>query len=340
MEQPHLAGPHCVLPTAEVGQALADEALQRLQGLLAGDRPGKRIQRAWVRGKSLGHQLQHAARGLIRFKPGGRRYGRRPLFAEGLAVVGIEVPLAAHRLLAIHQHLVAHPQFAVPVLQAQLLAALGMRGKVPHGAEEVPVFADVQRQLAIGGHRLDRLQNAPVARCGHHQALGLQARNGRAQLGAQAAQIAGVVQVPVVHPPARAAQGLRMVAHRRQEQRDAGLGRPHMRGLFGHFGHPHRVVLRIGAVEARRLKVELVAQHHQQVAQPAHRAAARRSRAPWARQASLHTFTSSQFLAQALRHTMGRPHTVQGLLGNCALLPRNPLARSVALWSCRLMPAC
>ncbi|EIJ45133.1 hypothetical protein GWL_45730 [Herbaspirillum sp. GW103] len=35
--------------------------------------------------------------------------------------------------------------------------------------------------------------------------------------------------------------------------------------------------------------------------------------------------TSSQFFAQARRQVMGRPHTAQGLLGKCALLPRCPL---------------
>ena len=39
------------------------------------------------------------------------------------------------------------------------------------------------------------------------------------------------------------------------------------------------------------------------------------------RQASLQYSTCSQFLAQALRQLMGRPHTVQGLLGSWLLLP-------------------
>jgi hypothetical protein len=33
-------------------------------------------------------------------------------------------------------------------------------------------------------------------------------------------------------------------------------------------------------------------------------------------------FTSSQFLAQALRQDIGRPHARQGLLGNADLFPR------------------
>ena len=40
-----------------------------------------------------------------------------------------------------------------------------------------------------------------------------------------------------------------------------------------------------------------------------------------ARQASEQYNTNSQFLAQALRHVMLRPHTAQGLLGRACLLP-------------------
>jgi uncharacterized protein (TIGR03643 family) len=42
------------------------------------------------------------------------------------------------------------------------------------------------------------------------------------------------------------------------------------------------------------------------------------------RQASEQYFTSSQFLAQLLRHTISRPHTLHTLLGKLALLPLKP----------------
>jgi hypothetical protein len=45
-------------------------------------------------------------------------------------------------------------------------------------------------------------------------------------------------------------------------------------------------------------------------------------------QASLQNFTASQLRAQCRRQTMGRPHVAQGLDGNAALLPLNPLARA------------
>lgn len=42
------------------------------------------------------------------------------------------------------------------------------------------------------------------------------------------------------------------------------------------------------------------------------------------RQASEQYLTSSQFLAQLLRHTISRPHATQVLLGKAALLPLEP----------------
>jgi uncharacterized protein (TIGR03643 family) len=42
------------------------------------------------------------------------------------------------------------------------------------------------------------------------------------------------------------------------------------------------------------------------------------------RHASEQYFTSSQFLAQFLRHTISRPHTAHTLLGKLALLPLKP----------------
>jgi hypothetical protein len=41
----------------------------------------------------------------------------------------------------------------------------------------------------------------------------------------------------------------------------------------------------------------------------------------WWRQRSLQYFTASQFLAQLLRHTMGRPQAAQIFCGKLALLP-------------------
>jgi hypothetical protein len=96
--------------------------------------------------------------------------------AEGLAGVGIEVPLAAERrvrVLRVHQHAVPLALLAVEVLHAQRLAPARVRRELAHAAEEVAVLADLQRQLAGLGDGLDRLKHAPVARRRHHQLRGL-----------------------------------------------------------------------------------------------------------------------------------------------------------------------
>jgi len=70
----------------------------------------------------------------------------------------------------------------------------------------------------------------------------------------------------VVHLQAPTAQRLGEVAHGRQEDGDAWLCAPDLGGLFHGLGHPHPVLRGIEAVEGGGLPVELVAQHHDQVA--------------------------------------------------------------------------
>ncbi len=111
------------------------------------------------------------------------------------------------------------------------------------------------------------------------------------------------------------AQRHREVAHRGQKQRDARFARPDVGGLFGHLGHPHRVLRGVEAVEGGGVQIELVAQHEHQGAQLQPRAV----RA--VRQASEQNLTSSQLRAQRLRQLMARPQATQGLLGKACLLP-------------------
>ena len=53
-----------------------------------------------------------------------------PGFPERLAILLIVVPRAAKRIFAVHQHLVGPAHFAIKVLHAQLLAALGVGGEL------------------------------------------------------------------------------------------------------------------------------------------------------------------------------------------------------------------
>ena len=110
------------------------------------------------------------------------------------------------------------------------------------------------------------------------------------------------------------------VAHGTQEHGNALLGRPYMGGLFGYLRHPDYVLGGIETLQRGRLRVELVAQHDNEVAyfEAVHGVVLV---AFLARQASEQYSTDSQFLAQALRHVMVRPHTAHSLLGRLCLLP-------------------
>ena len=190
--------------------------------------------------------------------------------AERLAVVGVEVPLAADGFVAVHQHAMALALLAVEILHAQGLAALGMGCEFADGAEEVAVFANLQWQTAGLGHGLHRLKNAPVARCGHHQSGRSQARDVSLQLGLQAPCVVSCIQLRVVQRAASGLQGDRKVPHRRQEQSRARLARPHVSRFVGHLRHPHGVGARVEAVEGGRGEVELIAQHDDEVTQFSH----------------------------------------------------------------------
>lgn len=101
--------------------------------------------------------------------------------------------------------------------------------------------------------------------------------------------------------------------------------------LLDHPGHPRRILRGIEAVESGRIGVELVTEYEHDMAEGVKRAAAYRAGRlalgagtfPL-RQALEQYFTSSQFLAQALRQLMGRPQRAQGLVGSAALLPLKP----------------
>ena len=151
--------------------------------------------------------------------------------------------------------------------------ALEVRGR----AVEVAVLAQFQRHAMLGRRGLQGLQNAPVAWAHQHQLGRREAGDVAAQRVGQRGRRVGVVQARVVHGQAALAQGLGKVAHRGEEQRDAGLTRPHVGGLLRRLGHPHRVGGGVEAVERGRAGVELVAQHQHQAAQrgPGHRAVMR-----------------------------------------------------------------
>jgi len=98
----------------------------------------------------------------------------------------------------------------------------------------------------------------------------VQYQAGRLKFGGQAAAVARLVQPRVVQRPAGGTQCQGEVAHGGQEQRDARLARPDMRGLFGNLCHPGRILRGIEAVEPGRVQIELIAEHEHQRAQLSH----------------------------------------------------------------------
>jgi hypothetical protein len=264
--QPGLARPQRVLPAAEVRQALVDEALQRMQRLLARDGPGKAVERSGVLGEALPHECDDLACDLIGLEARALGHRTGATLAEGLAVVGVEVPLPAERLVAVHQHRMLAPHLAVEVLHAQLLAAFRMRCELVHGGKEMAVFADVEHEAGVLGHGTQRRQHAGITGCGHHQRLRLELRDQCAQRLGQCGLRPVIAQALVVQRPTGVAQRLREVPHRRQKDRDARLARPDMRRLFGRLGHPHGVARGIETVEGRSVEIKLVAENDDEVA--------------------------------------------------------------------------
>ena len=259
--EPGLAWPHRILVAPEVRQAVRDEGFERLQRLLARHRPGEIIEPSRVHREARVDQIDDLSRHSVGLEASRRRHVTWPRRAEGLAVVGIEVPLPADRLAVLHQHAVALAQLAVEVFETERLAALGVRRELAHRAEEVPIVAYLQRQPGTLGDGPKRLQHAPVTRCAHHQPLRMQALDRAQQFIGERGAAGGVVEPRVVQRPTGTAKRLRKVPHGGQEHRDARLARPHLRRLFGDLGHPDGVMRRIEAIECGRFQIELIAQH-------------------------------------------------------------------------------
>ncbi len=268
--QPRIVWPDRVLVATEQRQPLLDENLQGQQRLRACQRPRETVQLPGMGREAVVDQRNHLAGHRVRCERRTRRHRAGPGGTEGLAVIGVEIPLTADGFVALHQHTMSPTLLAVEVLHAQGLAPLRMRREFAHADEEVAVLADVQRQTAVVGDSLDRLQHPPVARRGHHQLRRSQSVDVGLQLRRQIAAIVGRIQPRVVQRSTRLLQRQREVAHRREKHHGARFARPHVGRLLRNLGHPHGVAIGVEAIEGRRVEVELVAQHDDQGAQISH----------------------------------------------------------------------
>ena len=321
-------GPHRVLPSAKVFEALVHKVLQRHQGVFVGDGPGKVVQRARVSGKSCVDQVDHVLRHAVGRKAGGWRHGAGAFGTKAFAVLGVKSPLAADGLFAFHQDAVALAHFAVKELHAQLFFVACPLGKFGTAAQKVRVGHPAQQHLGLLGRLLDQPFHAPSSSLQHQQGLGLKAFQGEHEPPIKVIGQLGVVHLHVSTWPAATVRFVGKVPHARQETRDPGFMVPDFARFAVGFDHQQLVLRRVKVHQSRAVPTKLVAQHQDRVA--GHAEALCESpelegpRDLSARQRSLQYRTLSQFLAQLLRHTMARPQTAHGFCGKLCLFPLNP----------------
>jgi hypothetical protein len=100
-------------------------------------------------GKARLDQADDLLRDGVGHKADGLGHESWSLLAEGVAVLGVEVPRAADGLLAVHQDARALAHLAVEKLQAQLLARGGVLAELVERDEEVAVGAHLQRHAEL-----------------------------------------------------------------------------------------------------------------------------------------------------------------------------------------------
>ena len=88
---------------------MLDEIQQRQSRLIRRHRPVEVRQAAGMFGKALLHEGQNFARDFIGRKTDWRPDLARTALAETLAIFRVEVPRPAHRLVAVHQHIMLAP---------------------------------------------------------------------------------------------------------------------------------------------------------------------------------------------------------------------------------------
>jgi hypothetical protein len=165
------AGPHRILIPAKHAQAFGDEGLQRTQGVLACYRPREVLQRSGMAGEVLlyvGHCF--ARDGVGAYMRRSRRI-RRPRFRKRTAILGIEVPAALQRGIALHHDVVSPPHHAVEELETKLLVAARPVGKRAARTQEVRVLTDLQLDVGCPAKGKEALFDAPVARLHDHDDL-------------------------------------------------------------------------------------------------------------------------------------------------------------------------
>ncbi len=123
------------------------------------------------------------------------------------------------------------------------------------------VGADFQREPEGRGGRLDSEANPVFAGLGQDEAFGRKVAGGAGDFAGERVGVFRVVERGVVDGEPARQQGLAVVAHGSQKDRDARLGGGHVLGFLRDFRHPDRIDDGIKVVEGGGVGVELVAKN-------------------------------------------------------------------------------
>lgn len=196
VREPRVACEHGVLVRAESRQAVVDEVAQPGGGLGVGDREQPRAVAAGEIDAFVLPAVQVGADlrvDVVLDRQRRRRDVEAAVCRWRLAVVGVEVPPAAGRFAAVHEHVVQDPGMAVEVLQAQPAPAVGPGGELGGAGHEAarPVHGHPGRaQQPPGGPGCGVAGVEWLAHLGQRLAVGLRAQVPRlfAELGGAVAQ--------------------------------------------------------------------------------------------------------------------------------------------------------
>ena len=226
---------HRILVIAEMRQCGLQEMRECRLGIGAGGGKPEGFERPEMVGKTCLDQINHLAGDRIGGK--AQRLRHQKVALRGLAVVMVEIPLAAFRLLAVHQQpgLAAH--LAVEILHAQRLAPLSPAIELGMAGDETVVGEDLNIQGRI--KRLQALQHAPLAGFGHADMGGTMPLGSAEQFARKAAAIAGTIQPNIIDLPAGQTQLFGEMAHCGKEESNLLFMMANIACLTHNLGHQH-----------------------------------------------------------------------------------------------------
>ena len=262
MAQRRIARQHRILLIPEGGQRMGREMLQRRQRIRPRHAPAEGPERPKMRRKPRLDQRQHLLRHRIRRET--RRARAEEIGLGRLAVVMVEIPLPARRLVPLHHQPGLAPHLAIEEFHPQLLAPLGPGAELRLRTEEPVIRQHGHRQRAV----LQRGAQPPIPRRGGDHLARAHLRRAPDQFPHDALAVLRIIQPGIGDLPAARAQLFREMPHRRQDQRDLLRVMRDVGSFRHHLGHHHHITRMRGA-QRGHVGRQLIAQHKDQT-RPAH----------------------------------------------------------------------